>query len=317
MKISRQEQLAIIVTVIIMLTLPRLLISFGPDSYTEGELRTINLTGVMKTGVWTEDKVTALNYGWKDFKPVTVRLEVGEEVILRLTSADVIHSFYVPELNPKSVTVEPGHFEELRLIAEKPGIYIYYCITVCGDCHYSMQGVIVVGDYSEDEIAAAIKTNKAACRNHEPQSIDMTFLEHGKMLFGTMGCSTCHGSEGQGGINNPNYVKLTVPALNDLADRMWIYWEEDAEIILKLLEDGVDIASIVDEEPIENFGRFQAQYGSMRMKLIEGAPHVQKADSSGPTPPLIMPSWENKLSSHDMDAVLAYLISIFDWSQFD
>jgi plastocyanin len=317
MTIKQQEYWALLITIIVMLGLPLLLVSYSPANLGSDEIRIINLTGVMKNGVWTEDRVTALNYRWGDFKPAAIRIAEGEEIILRLTSADVIHSFYVPELNPEPIYIEAGHIEELHLTSTKTGIYRYYCVTVCGDCHYSMQGLIIVGSPPQDEIEAYADANGMACPNHMQPAEEHTFLEQGKAIFEGSGCQTCHGFEGRGGVVNYNYAKNTVPALNDLADRMKIYWEEDAEIVIKMLDDGVDITTYDVDEPIENFPRFQGQYTSMRMKLVNGAPHVQKADSAGPVPPLVMPSWEAKLTPRDQDAVLAYLISIFDWSQFD
>lgn len=98
---------------------------------------------------------------------------------------------------------------------------------------------------------------------------------------------------------------------------MWIYWEENADSIIAMLEQGLNLSTYEGPLPIENFGHFLAQYGSVWAKLVDGAPHVQRLDLTGPESPLAMPAWEAKLSSRDMNAIMAYLISVFDWSQYD
>jgi cytochrome c oxidase subunit 2 len=54
-----------------------------------------------------------------------------------LTTADVIHSFWVPELNKKVDTV-PGHPNPLLLYADKPGVYRGQCAEFCGLQHANM-----------------------------------------------------------------------------------------------------------------------------------------------------------------------------------
>src|SRR5688572_209893 len=59
-------------------------------------------------------------------------------VILRLTSRDVIHSFWIPSLNGKRDTV-PGRVHTLRLEADEPGIYAGQCTEFCGLSHANMR----------------------------------------------------------------------------------------------------------------------------------------------------------------------------------
>jgi cytochrome c oxidase subunit 2 len=54
-----------------------------------------------------------------------------------LTTADVIHSFWVPELNKKVDTV-PGHPNPLLLYADRPGVYRGQCAEFCGVQHAKM-----------------------------------------------------------------------------------------------------------------------------------------------------------------------------------
>ena len=54
-----------------------------------------------------------------------------------VSSPDVIHSFWVPELN-KKVDAIPGHPNSLYLYADKPGVYRGQCAEFCGLQHAKM-----------------------------------------------------------------------------------------------------------------------------------------------------------------------------------
>ncbi len=301
-----------------LVVLPMSVISNAPWSE-NGQERVIHLTAVMEKGVWTAEKVNGLNFWWKDFKPAALVLEQGKKVLLRLSSADVNHTFYVPELYPEPVKVKAGHTVELEITPEKSGEFTYYCTIVCGECHYSMQGKIVV--YPEGESPPTAVENEelsfSCSDNHEEISEFTSFVEFGEHLYASRGCVTCHGNGGRGGIRNPNYINETVPELNILAERMKIYWEEDADIMVDLMGKGVSLESLESKPPIENFSRFLAQYNSVRDKILQGSPRVQKLDREGPEPPLVMPSWKHRLSDNEIDAVIAYLISRFPWEEYE
>jgi cytochrome c oxidase subunit 2 len=66
-------------------------------------------------------------------------------VLLRGTSRDVIHSFWVPRINGKRDVV-PGRIQTLRLEADNPGIYAGQCAEFCGLSHANMRMEIVALD---------------------------------------------------------------------------------------------------------------------------------------------------------------------------
>lgn len=313
MKWTIKEILAITIVVLSLVGLPVLVFQNAP--WVEaGELRIVHLTAVKKNGVWTDEKVTGHNYWRKSFKPVTLLLNENEKVKLRLSSSDVTHTFYVPELNIGPIKVEAGHVEEVIISAGKSGEYLYYCIIVCGECHCYMQGTVKVVSENETVILPQM-TVSDICEHDRTLAENSTFLERGKEIFINKGCMTCHGENGKGGVFNYNYVNNTVPELNTLADKLKIYWQEDAEIIIELLENHVNLDSLEDNPPIENYSRFLAQYHSMLDKINDGALKLQALNSDGPLPPLYMPAWEYILSDTEIDAVLAYLIKQFDWDE--
>jgi cytochrome c oxidase subunit 2 len=62
---------------------------------------------------------------------------VGEPVLIRLTAADVIHSWYVPSFFFKRDAI-PGRVNEFELTIEKPGVYGGQCAEFCGLAHGDM-----------------------------------------------------------------------------------------------------------------------------------------------------------------------------------
>jgi cytochrome c oxidase subunit II len=66
-----------------------------------------------------------------------IHIPVKTPVNVVLTSPDVIHSFWVPELNRK-IDAIPGHPNRLVLYADKPGVYRGQCAEFCGLQHAKM-----------------------------------------------------------------------------------------------------------------------------------------------------------------------------------
>lgn len=66
-----------------------------------------------------------------------LHLPVGMPVKFRITSPDVIHSFWIPALGGKTDAI-PGQINEAWLEAGKPGIYRGQCSEYCGPQHAQM-----------------------------------------------------------------------------------------------------------------------------------------------------------------------------------
>ncbi|UXN71010.1 cytochrome c oxidase subunit II [Devosia neptuniae] len=67
----------------------------------------------------------------------TLHIPAGEPVDVMVTTADVIHSFWVPRLGGK-IDAIPGRRNVIRLEADAPGIYWGICAEYCGPGHDSM-----------------------------------------------------------------------------------------------------------------------------------------------------------------------------------
>ncbi|AEA12553.1 cytochrome C oxidase subunit II [Thermoproteus uzoniensis 768-20] len=94
-------------------------------------------------------KVIARQYVWEFQYPNgttsfnTLVIKAGQLYRLELTSADVVHAFYVPDLGIKYQAV-PGFVYTIWLKVDKPGTYLVECAVYCGPGHYLMLGKIVV-----------------------------------------------------------------------------------------------------------------------------------------------------------------------------
>jgi cytochrome c oxidase subunit II len=71
-----------------------------------------------------------------------IRIPVGAPVEVKLATADVIHSFWIPSLAGK-LDLIPGRDNVLDIEAEKPGIYRGQCAEFCGRQHAHMAMFVV------------------------------------------------------------------------------------------------------------------------------------------------------------------------------
>lgn len=69
-------------------------------------------------------------------------IPINTPVLVRGTSRDVIHSWWIPRLNGKKDMV-PGRVQVVRLQADEPGIYAGQCTEFCGLSHANMRMEVV------------------------------------------------------------------------------------------------------------------------------------------------------------------------------
>ncbi len=95
-------------------------------------------------GIYTFEEVVGHNY-WRR-RPEVARpvVRVGEKVLFRLRSADVIHGFSIPELQVGPIYIEPGYVTEVRFEPKESGEYLIQCTYRCGGCHEEMFAVLEV-----------------------------------------------------------------------------------------------------------------------------------------------------------------------------
>jgi cytochrome c oxidase subunit II len=118
------------------------------------------------------------------------------------TSADVIHSLWVPELNRK-IDLIPGRTNRLLLYADRPGTYLGQCAEFCGLQHAFM-GFRVIVQPEQDFAAWRVRQIQPA-----PQFED-ALVKNGERVFLNNGCILCHTIRGTtaGGRAGPDLTHI-------------------------------------------------------------------------------------------------------------
>ena len=113
-----------------------------------------------------------------------IHIPVGQTVTVRLTSADVNHSFWVPQLAPK-LDLIPGQWNTMTLEAGKAGTYRGQCAEFCGVQHAHM-AFLVIADPPE---AFA----RWVAQEQQPAPDPTTKLaKQGQQVFLSSACVYCH-----------------------------------------------------------------------------------------------------------------------------
>lgn len=121
-----------------------------------------------------------------------LHLPVGAVVRLELTSADVIHSFWVPSLNGKMDAL-PEHANAFWLRAEAPGVYRGQCAEFCGLQHARMAIDIVAMPPDEFE--------RWVARRRAPRPApDADEARRGRDVYFAAGCDACHAVQGTSAV---------------------------------------------------------------------------------------------------------------------
>ena len=132
----------------------------------------------------TEVEVTGYRWGWTFTYPregITVdglgepgpevAVPVGEPITVRMTSADVIHSFYVPVFLFKR-DANPGRETEFQFTVEEPGAYRGQCAEFCGIYHARMPFTILAMERPEyDAWLATTRSASPTVTSSGPPSV--------------------------------------------------------------------------------------------------------------------------------------------------
>ncbi|MGD0714933.1 MAG: cytochrome c oxidase subunit II [Gaiellaceae bacterium] len=155
--------------------------------------------------------VTAQQFAWSfsypDAKGLTtgsLMLPKGRSVLLRFTSKDVIHSFWVPEFGQKQDTV-PGMHPTLHITPDRLGTFPVICTELCGLGHALMRAQAVV--ITPAAFAKWLKSQSAAISS--PNA-----AVSGAAVFKNNACGACHtlAAAGASGKVGPDLDKLAAYA---------------------------------------------------------------------------------------------------------
>jgi cytochrome c oxidase subunit 2 len=147
---------------------------------------------------------------WWEFKYTDLALTtanelhvpVGKSVRIAITSADVIHSFWIPPLGGKRDAI-PGQTNYIAFRADSIGDYSGQCAEFCGASHANMRLRVIVdsdsgfGAWAQNQLAAAAVPPKASP------------AERGKAVYARSACIGCHTIQGVSpGTIGPNLTHV-------------------------------------------------------------------------------------------------------------
>jgi len=99
-----------------------------------------------------------------------IRIPVNAPVIFQIASADVIHSFWIPNMRVKQDAM-PGMINRMWVSAKETGQVDIACTQHCGTNHYKMRGTLTV--LTAEEYAKWIAEASAnGARSHNPDDKD-------------------------------------------------------------------------------------------------------------------------------------------------
>jgi len=123
---------------------------------------------------------------------------VNKKVRLLVTSNDVIHAWWVPELGMKKDAI-PGFINEMWFTIDKEGTYRGQCAELCGKDHGFMPIVVVAkneADYQQwvSEQKGAKAADEAAAGREWTMA---ELMERGEKAYNAS-CAACHQANGEG-----------------------------------------------------------------------------------------------------------------------
>jgi cytochrome c oxidase subunit 2 len=169
-------------------------------------------------------EVTGFQWGWRfDYPDYGVSsselvLPRNHQVLFKLTSTDVIHSFWVPEFRIKQDAV-PGRTTTLRVTPTETGEYSMLCAEMCGYAHSAMIAPVVVVEQDAFEAWLAGQEVEAESAGEKTQA------EQGAALAESAGCLACHSVDGSA-LVGPTWLGL-FGSENRLEDGTSVLADED------------------------------------------------------------------------------------------
>jgi len=109
----------------------------------------------------------------------------NQPIKLIMSSYDVLHSFYLPNLRVKRDVI-PNRYTILSFEANKLGKYNIFCTEYCGDQHSKMIGVLNVVD----------NNNYISFLKEVDFDDSIPLSESGKLIYVKKGCNACHSIDG-------------------------------------------------------------------------------------------------------------------------
>jgi cytochrome c oxidase subunit 2 len=117
-----------------------------------------------------------------------IHVPVNAQVQIELASHDVIHSFWVPNLNGKRDLI-PGRTTAISLQPESTGVYRGFCAEFCGVQHANMNFELIVDSPQDFETWRQRQLSTATPPTNE-------LARRGQDIFMSSACNLCHAIAG-------------------------------------------------------------------------------------------------------------------------
>lgn len=147
-------------------------------------------------------KVTARMWSWNfryenGLETSVLKVPADRPIKLSITSADVLHSLFIPAFRVKEDCV-PGIETYLWFLPEQAGSFDLFCTEYCGVGHSGMITKVEVMPQNDFEawyssgapVAAAVRSKQTANKKLSAKRAD------GAILLQTKGCLACHTTDG-------------------------------------------------------------------------------------------------------------------------
>lgn len=164
-------------------------------------MKSISTTGPQATTINVIGHQWWWEFQYPNEKVVTadeLHVPVGEDVTLHIMSDDVLHNFWVPELDRK-VQALPGHDNIIPIKATKVGKYYGFCGEFCGTDHALMRFFVIVQSPADYQAWLAQQ-------QQGPVQPTTAAEQAGQKAFEASGCTLCHqiGNNVPAGFPDPN-----------------------------------------------------------------------------------------------------------------
>ena len=200
-----------------------------------------------------EIKVVAFQWGWRfeypqGFSSNKLLLPINRQVVLKMESQDVLHSFWVPEFRVKQDVV-PGRIEEYRITPIRIGDYKVRCAEICGASHSYMEAPVNV--ISQANYDTWLTEQTAIAQAEALASAGKPDAKRGEKLYQESGCKACHSLDGARGVG-PTWKGL-FNAQVELADGSTVI-ADDAYIIESVKVPGAKTVEGFPANAMPSFG---------------------------------------------------------------
>ncbi|MEC7837973.1 MAG: cytochrome c oxidase subunit II [Chloroflexota bacterium] len=217
-----------------------------------------------------------------------LHLPEDTDVIVKIGSQDVLHSFWIPKIAGK-VDMVPNHENELYIKADDPGLYYGQCAEFCGIVHAMMRFRVIV--HSKEDYQNWLKEMRTPPEKLTSGSDE----DEGRKLF-VGNCSMCHTYD--------SYKKGAYTKEIESQFKRWDEWKKDKEN-----------SAIVSAPNLTNFGNRITLGAGIKennhdnlVKWIEN-PDTIKLGTRMKNHAAIYKD-ENNLTSEQINQIAKYLLSL-------